>query len=324
MTETPWRRWLAIFLLTFAGGSAAVFGGVVLLDPYSTGRLTPFHRIDIAIQNRLYANAGRVRDQRFDAAIVGNSHAVRIDPARVSAATGQKFVLLAIEGTYPREHHFLMRMFQRQHRNAAYVLVLDELSCRPTTETPKSYEVPRWLYEGTTFDYLSRILSPASLRAAIQRARILLGQRGDAMNANGYDPRPWQRADLAMLHERMLKQERPVSADPVSAPLPLLEELAALSRDLDPQARLLLVFTPVYRSVLPVPGSAADARIQTCKTKAKGIAAARPRSGFLDLRVDNAVAGNSDNFIDGTHYVDEIARDVENKIAEQLKLLGDR
>lgn len=324
MTDQSWRRWLMIFLLTFVVGGAATLGFVVILDPYSTGRLTPFDRIDVALKNRLYANAGRVRDQRFDAAIVGNSHAVRLDPARLSPAADRKFVLLAIEGTYPREHHFLIRMFQRHHRNAGYVLVLDELSCRPTTETPKSYEVPRWLYDGSTFGYLSRVLSPASLRAAIMRARILLGQRGDAMDANGYDPQPWQRADLIILHERMLKQERPTASDPVNAPLPLLDELATLSREFDPQTRLLLVFTPVYRGVLPVPGSAADARVQACKAKAKEIAASRPRSGFLDLRVDNAAAGNPDNFIDGTHYIDEIARDVEKKIAEQFKLLGDR
>ena len=56
-----------------------LFGAVILCDPFSTGRFTPITRIDF-IGNRLYADAAHVRDLRYDAAVFGNSHAVRLIP----------------------------------------------------------------------------------------------------------------------------------------------------------------------------------------------------------------------------------------------------
>ena len=56
-----WRHWLVILLTTLATSSAAVFAAVVMLDPYSTGRLTPIQRVDIAIPTRTFVVAGLAR-----------------------------------------------------------------------------------------------------------------------------------------------------------------------------------------------------------------------------------------------------------------------
>lgn len=315
-----WRRWLLMFVLLTLGGLSLLFAFVIVIDPYSSGRLTPLQRVDITIKNQLYANAGRVRDSRFDAAIFGNSHAVRIDPDQLSAATGSRFVQLAIEGTHPPDHHLLLRAFARHHPGGTLVLVLDSQSCEPSS---RPFKVPRWLYNESTTDYLANILSPLAVRAAFYRIGILLELRHATAESNGYDRTPWwTRADLASLRESMMKNARPTAAPPMDAPFPSLQELAVVAEGLDADARLLIVFTPTHQSALPMPGTPADLRLKSCKIRAKAIAAARPSFGYLDLLNDDQQAQNPDNFVDSTHFVDAVGREIVQKIANELRLLG--
>src|SRR6202521_1926374 len=169
-SDGDWRRWLAILVVALATGALLFLALVVVIDPYSSGHFTPFTSVDITTFNRLYMNAGRVRDTRFDAAIFGTSTSILIDPAPIGQATAHRFVLLSIEGAYPPEHHYLVDRFDRLHRDkpAILVVVLDDLWCVPKIVNTGPI-IPRWLYEGLLPDYLQKILSHEAAKASLLR-----------------------------------------------------------------------------------------------------------------------------------------------------------
>jgi hypothetical protein len=316
-SDGDWRRWLAILVGALATGALLFLALVVVIDPYSSGHFTPFTSVDITTFNRLYMNAGRVRDTRFDAAIFGTSTSILIDPAPIGQATGHRFVLLSIEGAYPPEHHYLIDRFDRLHRDkpAILVVVLDDLWCVPKIVNTGPI-IPRWLYEGLLPDYLQKILSHEAAKASLLRVAIRLGIAEEAQRPDGYQGLAW--IENPRRKQAMLTMSRPTDDVSPAAPFPALDDLGRLLRTVAPDSVVLLVFAPVYRNYLPVPGSAADIRLAACKSAARTVAAARPHSDVLDLRVDGDLVGNSDHFVDASHYDFVIAHEIEQSIAKQL------
>src|SRR4051812_5349263 len=98
-----WQQFVTKFLATFWIGVAALFGFIVLMDPYDTGRFGMGWLPGVVDVNPRTADASRGRDPRFDSAIIGNSHGQLIEPTRLSAASGLNFVQLTVPGTGPRE-----------------------------------------------------------------------------------------------------------------------------------------------------------------------------------------------------------------------------
>src|SRR5690349_18612858 len=128
-----WRRWLLTFLFCFAGCGAVLEPFVVLCDPYSTGRFTPFGGVDIAISERVLANAGRARDEAFDSAIIGNSHATRLQPELLDSLSSRRFVQLAVPGLGPFDQLAMADAFAQAHgeKTKAIVFILDYFWCEP-------------------------------------------------------------------------------------------------------------------------------------------------------------------------------------------------
>jgi len=314
--EPAWRRWLVLFIAALLGLAGALYLAVVLLDPFSTGRFTPLQRIDIAIHSVALSNAGRVRDPSFDSAIMGNSVARRIDPARLSVATGRRFVLLAVDALLPDQQLVIARAFARHHRGtASFVFVLDPFWCADNVRAwPRRRELQEWLYQSSDFEYLSRIFFPQAIEAAGRRLLILAGRLGPARPPNGYEPinTLYVPADMP---ERMRTMQRPRDAAAPDAPFPLLDLLAHFVAGVEPQVNVLMIFPPAFVGSLPEPGSAADRREAACKGAAQRIAAGRPNTEYLDLRIENEKTRLIANFYDPNHYRDDIAREIEQAIA---------
>src|SRR5262249_28816589 len=149
--ESPmWRRWYGACFAVSASALVMLYFAVLLLDPFSTGRFTPIDRVDIATRVPQYANAGRVRDPQFDAAMIANSHALTINPRNLSAAPGRRFVLLAAAGSLPPHLLTVARAFQQHHRaGSSVVLMLDDFWCFAQGEA-RPYPFPTWLYVSPT------------------------------------------------------------------------------------------------------------------------------------------------------------------------------
>ena len=53
----------------------------------------------------------RARDRRFDAAVIGNSRAQLLDPARLSALTRHNFVQLSVPAAHVAEEEAIVSWF---------------------------------------------------------------------------------------------------------------------------------------------------------------------------------------------------------------------
>lgn len=317
-TSAKWRHWLAVFFATLAGLIGASYLLVLVIDPFSTGRFTPIKRVDVASRLPQYANAGRVRDPQFDSAIIGNSHAERLNPANIGSATGRSFVLLAVRGAHSSALITLTRAFDRHHarRSSAVVLVLDHFWCLADDPTDKAHPFPYWLYESSNWVYLRHVLFPRAMEAAAVRIAILLGIVARADAANGYSAQSDARGNF-ITAEKLARMSRPSRAA-IDAPFPALEGLQQLVREIDPQTRILLFFPPVHISAIPEPGSAAEQRFNVCKARIRNLAASRPNTAYLDMRTESSISKDVEDFFDPTHYRERIARIVEQEIAAAL------
>jgi hypothetical protein len=320
-SRTPWRAWIRTFFSTAVTGIVALYAAVVLVDPYSTGRFAIFDGIDVAISNRVLGNVGRVRDSRFDAAIVGNSHAARFEPAVLDAASGRRFVQLSVPGIGPTEELVMARAFLAHHhgQGVALLLGIDHFWCRSESEdvlTDPGF--PRWLYEpAPPLEYLRNIFSPIAVQATLQRLAIRLFDASPPARADGYFGR--EPTAPAGLMDRAVAEPRPVDAPPADTPFPELDRLAALVAAMDPQTSLVLFMPPYYVSHVPLEGSAAATRLDTCKARLAAIARRLPHGVLIDYMRVGDVNRTPDNFIDGTHPRDHVIRAIAADIGPVLR-----
>jgi len=298
-----WRRWLVLLLATLVMSSAAVLAAVVMLDPYSTGRLTPIQRVDIAIPTRTFVVAGLARDPRFNAAVLGNSHGMSIEPEILDAVTGVRFVQLWVYGQLPPDTMFLLDAFDRRHRaqKPTLVVVLDLIWCDAERGRSLHTDLPRWLFEGSDLDYLRKLPSPLAIVAAMRRVLIFAGLAAPAGRADGFVPDYWTPSNRAVFRREMEGIERPTDDPLMGEPYPYMGDLAGHLAKLDPDSRVVLVLAPAYIDALPVPGTVAEKKVDACKDRARAIARSRPNTRFVDLQVDGPLARDSANFIDARH-----------------------
>ena len=85
--------------------------------------------------------------------------------------------------------------------------------------------------------------------------------------------------------------------------------------------RVALVMLPRHVSSIPRPGSNYHALEEACRQRLTELAA-RPRSAFLDLLVDDAMARDIENWWDTIHYRGSIARLVESKVGAALAAMN--
>ena len=293
---------------------------LLLIDPFSSGIFSLNGRIDITTSARPFASPARLRDLHFDGAIFGTSTSILIDPAPIGDAIGHKFVLLSIEGALPRVQLYLMDRFAKLRRPGPVILVavLDHLWC-PSEIREGGALLPLWLYEGPSFEYIWKILSPESIRAAGHRIGIWLGWTGDKIRRDGYQGLPY--IEVAERKAAMLRMPQPADDVGADAPFPLLDLLNENVRALSPDSIVLFVFPPVYVTTLPLPGSAADARFAACKARVRTIAQSLPRADVLDMRVPGDLANDPSHFVDPNHYDLSVAGEIGRRITDRLQAL---
>jgi hypothetical protein len=310
------RRWLLALAATLAVGLSTLYIAILIVDPFGTGYFTPIERTDIVAERYAFANATRVRDQQFDAAIIGNSRMMRLAPQFLDPMTGSRFVMLAMPALGPEQQATVASVFDKRHERQPLTLVWgvgDEWCLPKRPDEP----LPYWLYEPPGPTYLMKLFSPDAARHAWRRSLVMLGLTRSTVSADGYEPlhpfwnRPFDEARFATIG-------RPVTAD-TDAAAPSLVHLSAALAAFRPDVRVLFVVPPVFAGSLPVPGSEAEIKSNACKSAIRAIASARPRTGFLDLTDTNSLTLDPQNFVDAVHFQDNVARDVERRVADVLR-----
>lgn len=296
---------------------------VILIDPYDSGRFTPFDRPGVALYGQALTAASLGRQPEFTAAIIGNSTIQAVRPSDLDRGTGLRFVSLASPGTGPVEQSVIAEWFLRHHPTdgsdeaRALVFGLDEGWCRSDGKLPIANPFPFWLYDPGAAAYLMGLLQLGSMQAVAGRLYILLGLKAP-MQGDGYRPvdngqvrNPAAAARAFAAGYRRLDPRRPIDRAALPRMRKLLDEVPVA-------AAVVLVFPPRHYSSLPPPGTE-EARAETgCKEAFREMAAGRPGTAVVDLAVDGEIARDDKNFFDQIHYRNPIAQIVDNKIAAAL------
>jgi hypothetical protein len=310
------------FLAALVTILATMLAVVVLVDPYDSGRFPSLGISGISDSTQRTADVSLARSDKFDAAIISNSHGQLLDPDRLSEATGLSFVQLSIPGTFAPEQLAVMRWFIRHHsRIGALVVVTDPIWC---SEVPEPWHwFPFWLYGDSNLQYLANSLNSRSLGAAFRRVEHALGllQPSHPRGYDDYERRrpPDYRFDLPPLPP---PASEPPAIDLGARPFPAIDRLAA-ELAAAPGTPLVVVFAPVYATLLSTDAESL-AVLKECKARLARLARSTPRGGFRDFLVDSPLTRDAASFQDTDHYRAPVARRIEAEIADVLNGQAER
>lgn len=322
---SAWRRFVSVFVGMFFGLLALVLVAIVLIDPYDTGYFPSPIGPGVVDDNDYTNIVGRARVPRFNAAIIGNSHGLLIDPVRLSAATGLSFVQLTPLGSGPREHMEVMAYFLRRHTDVrALILVADQTWC---THDPaltsivlaRGYEFPRWLFAESRVRYLANMLNTRSLRMARRRIQFAIGTLApiDPVGVAAY-PADWDWRNAPDAPSQRRGEPLNGSRAQIDASFPAIDRFAAMLAGIADTVSIVAVLPPEYYMLLPAPETKQAAELAMCKERLADLLARRRRTGFVDFLTDSALSRARSNFADVRHMQENVARILEERIVRGL------
>jgi hypothetical protein len=317
-TPVQWRGFARRFVTVFLAELVAVFVFLLATDPLDSGRfpkLTVSGPIDSVGR---VVNVSRGRDPRFDAAIIGNSHLMPLEPKRLSAATGFSFVQLAVPAERKREDAAMISWFRRNHPEiAALVINADPTICDRDPRLPLTAPFPFWLY-GSDLDYVAHMMSAAMLRLSVKRIRASLGLTPIS------DPSGTTFEEVKFAFAAPPPAVDPPPTDLSPAPLadtrfPAIDLVEEMLGGLPRSTLVVFVIPPAHVSLLPQENTPEWRDIKTCKYELERRVRAHPNWRSLDYFLDTPAVRDTDNFIDPNHYRTFFSRLIENDIADSLR-----
>jgi len=313
----------------FVAALASIWVFLLLVDPYDSGRFSPLPQSASFDSNARTANASRGRNDAFDSAIIGNSTAVALDPARMSENVGGKlhFAQLSVVKSGPREQLTVLRWFISHHEKVgAVIVVADRTWCTTDESAPLPYPFPFWLY-GSDTDYPRHLLSWHSLELSFRRVRLALRLRGPARRLDGYwdfegeTMRAFPHPPPIVSNTDITNADPATDAQAMAVPnltFPFINKLAATVARLPASSIFVVVAPPVFSGALPARHSLEAGNMAQCNSALAKMAATRTGGLFLDFVDDNEMTRDPANFIDATHYRAKIARYMEESISKAM------
>jgi len=314
--DRAWRRFALVFLAVFGGGVGLIYTALLVIDPYDTGRFPTFMKPGVVDSGQRTSNASHGRDSRFDAAVIGNSRGQMLDPAKLSELTGLSFVQLTTPASGPQEQMTMLRFFMAHHSKIdAIVLTVDERWCGHDPTLPIILPFPFWLYRGDG-EYFANLLSTRALTFAARRIKMELGLTA-ADDARGYQD--YETGHVRNFHpSRRGAVNKPVVA-PLDMPFPAFALLDTVLAELPRETNVVLLMSPVYQEWFDELNPQIVADLPRCKAEVARRAADRPHTEFLDYFVEGPISHDAESFMDTQHFRLNIARMLEERIAEVLK-----
>ncbi len=313
-----WRRFARRFVAVFFAEIVLVFIFLLAVDPLDSGRfpkLTVSGPIDTVGR---VVNVSRGRDPRFDAAIIGNSHLMPLEPKRLSAATGLSFVQLAVPAERKREDAAMISWFRRNHpKIAALVINADPTICDRDPTLPLTAPFPFWLY-GSDLDYLAHMMSASMLRLSAKRIKATLGLSATS------DPSGTTFEEVKFAFAGPPPAVEPPPTDLSPAPLadrrfPAIDLMEEALDGLPSSTLVVFVTPPAHVSLLPQANTREWREIKTCKYELERRVRAHPNWRWLDYFLDTPAVREAGNFIDPNHYRTYFSHRIEDDIAGTLR-----
>ena len=319
--DGKWRRAALACLVGFAGALALVLISVIVIDPYDSGRFPTFMPAGSMDQRQSTIAISRGRDPRFNAAILGSSRSVLVDPRRVSALTGFHFVNVAVEGATIREQMTILHWFTRNHsRVDAMVVATDEPWCSRDPALPGEPDFPYGLYSDSFVEYFKTTLSASTLIFDKERILYALGRRPAVDPESYYDDEPTH--DWRWPAGPPRGWGPPIAAAPLArVALPALARFDATLKDVPGSPAMLLWMPPLYRDELPPPDTVAGHDLAECKLALRDWTQRRSHAAFLDFAVDTPQTADRGNFLEPTHINNRFMRIIEPRLADAVNRL---
>ncbi len=314
----------ASFARTTLASACALFGilyaFVLACDPYDTGKFNLFTTAGSWSSTPFIADVRLGRDPDYQAAVIGNSTAALISPARLSAQTGRRFVSLAMAALGPIEDLMTARWFMRHRKSPAdYVFVIDDMWCQPVYREQPARYYPHWLYTDDALTYLAGLVKSSAVVHAWRRLAFAAARRPSEAYPDGFwnfeTERTWKREKVLGLTVSLSGG----AAELVQGQYPALPHLAEFLTALPADSGIVLLVPPVFERMLPAPGSSQEAAFEGCKRTARDLLQGRRRTAFIDHRVRDEITSKLENFWDLVHYRGNVAELLENEIAATIR-----
>jgi len=319
--EAGWRRCLIACLGALGISALLLFAVLLLIDPYDSGR--GWLGIDgVDDRDTHTATASRARDAQFDSAVIGNSTAQLLNPADLSQSTGLRFVQLYLTGGSPREQLAVLDFFLRHHpRVGALVFVTDPFWCAHQRAETRPGDFPYWLYGTNPLSWAARLMSRESIEHAFQRVSIGLDlrKRNPPDGFFSYED-IWPPGQFREINRP--RDPAPAGTGAERDFFPEIAQLDAAIKKLPADVAVVVVVPPTLATTVAKPGTAAAAEHEACNAALAKTVVGRPRSNFLNYRVDNSQTRDPANFADFIHYRPSLAGKMTSGIAESIRLGG--
>lgn len=329
-TRAGWRRFVSLFLATFAAGilGAALF--ILLLDPYD---MVPF---SLPIERPLMSGSQRfaypqaMRSKHFDSIIVGSSTARLIDPEQLNGPFGARFANMAMNASTAWEEWTTFEYFRR-HAGAPKVLIvgIDDAWCDPNAERDRvRHGFPEWMYDDDIWNDYTHLFNSGTLELAGRLIGHRLGLYPARSRYDGFEifTPPETEYDLARAKRGIwvARDESPLPNLP-PPPLPDGEKRALKSPalawmdtmlgELPATTTKVLAFMPVHVAAQAWPGTRGAAVEAECKARIVAIGRSHGAK-VIDWRIASPITTGDENYWDGLHYRLPIAQRVARELIE--------
>lgn len=311
----------------FAAIAGATYALILSVDPYGNIPFSlPLERAPVSTNQR-FSYPVLARAARFDSAVIGSSTVRLLDPERLDAASGARFVNLAMNSATAYEQMRIHELFLRHHPDPRAVIVgIDDSWCRRASaiERYTFREFPEWMYDENPWNDLLYMFNDKALENTVRLLELLAGKRSPKYETNGYRDFTLDfgaydsRAVAARLYPKGRPAARRIPDIPPQARHPqwrfaahaLLDAmLARTPRDTE----TVLIFAPMHGDYL----ARSEGLYRECKARILAIAAER-RVTVLDYMRDSVITRDDDNYWDPLHYRAGVARIIEQDIGAVL------
>ena len=319
-----WRRYTRVLLSTAALLGVAAYGLILVLDPYQDVPFSPaLPRAPISTNQR-FSYPAIAREPRFDSAIVGTSTMRLLDPVKLDAQLGSRFVNLAMNSATAYEQSRLLEVFLRHHAQPRLIVLgNDGIWCNRKADVANYTfrAFPEWMYDDQPWNDLLYLFNDKALEDAVRMLELLQGRREAKYRPDGYRDftRDFGAYQPRAVHKRLYKGWRAKDASSDTEPrasqpgwrYPLLARLQKLLAEVPAGTRVVLLYPPLHHYYLENMAT----NLRECKARSAALLSDLPNLLTLDYMQVSALTSSDDNFWDAVHTTRAIARLIETDIA---------
>lgn len=315
-----WQGFARGLLLSALAVVGALYGFVVVVDPWDTLPLSPpLPRVPIS-SNARFSFPALARSPRFDSVVLGTSTARLLQPVQLDPLFGARFANLAMNSATAWEQVQMLHVFLRAHPAPRAVLLDIDISwCGGAAErlTPRPF--PAWMYGGSRWVGYREMLTPYAVQEAANQFAVMTGMKRRRYGLDGYtsfvpDDSAYDPARVDAAFGRWPPPDPTPAAPADSYPLPALDLLRPALDAIPASTRVVLFFPPIHVEQQGAPGSRAAARWAACKAAVSRIADGR--ASVVDLLQPSAITAARSNYWDPLHYRADVAARVAASLAE--------